>query len=91
MVTRIVPRPIAGITNELADIDGPTTKPSAPHTLQAKVNGSKERPAIQFFKAAALLRRRVPDEFVGPLNEVLHVRRIRVPAIVLPPRELPIQ
>jgi hypothetical protein len=33
MVTRIVPRPIAGITNELADIDGPTTKPSAPHTL----------------------------------------------------------
>jgi hypothetical protein len=32
-----------------------------------------------------------PDEFVGPLDEVLHVWSIGVAAIVLPPRKLPTQ
>ena len=51
MVTRIVPRPIAGITIDLAHIGGTTTKPPA-HT-RYKLKGERRRSdtgAIQFFK-----------------------------------------
>src|SRR5665213_2959363 len=38
--------------------------------------------------SAFLLRRSVTDELVGPLDEILHVRRIGVSAVMLTPRQL---
>src|SRR5579863_10012002 len=38
-----------------------------------------------------LLGRRMPDFFIGPLQEPLHVRRVGVPAIVLAPGKVPIE
>ena len=37
------------------------------------------------------MRRTVSDELVGPLDEVLHVGRVSVPAVVLPPCELAVK
>jgi hypothetical protein len=40
---------------------------------------------------ALSLWRSMPDEFVGPLEKVLHVRRVSVTAVVLAPCELAVQ
>src|ERR1700722_9806652 len=44
-----------------------------------------------FSRHQHLRRWRMPDKLVHPLNEILHVRRVGVAAVVLPPRKLPVQ
>src|SRR5579871_171976 len=69
----------------------PPSRTSAPSgEFSRQISCSPPMRSTNATGAALPLRRHKPNHPIRPLNEVLHVRQVRMPAVMLPPRQLPI-